>query len=271
MSTPLLPGLLPGLGSPTLFAVVPGFGPTAGGNQVLLIGANLSGATSVTFGGTPATILSQDPLGIFLTVRAPAHAAGNVAVVVTTPAGASGPANYTYIGPPAPQPPTVLALSPQSGPTTGGTPFAIVGTNLTGATVTFDGVAATNVNVLAGVILTGVTPPHAAGNVPVVVTTPAGSATVPGGFTYLAPTPPTATSITPTSGPVAGGTPFAIVGSNLTGASVTVGGVAATGVLVDATGTVLFGITPAGAAGNAAVVVTTPAGSANVAGGFTYV
>ncbi|MGW5346468.1 IPT/TIG domain-containing protein, partial [Streptomyces sp. NPDC004050] len=73
------------------------------------------------------------------------------------------------------------------------------------------------------------------------------------------------------SGTIAGGTPFVITGANLTGASVTFGGTPATNVVVTANGTVLVGLTPAGAAGNVAVTVTTPSGSATVTGGFTYV
>ena len=268
MSQTVLPSVL---AQPTLVAAIPGFGPATGGNPVILIGANLGGATSVTFGGTPAAIVSQDPFGFLITVTAPPHAAGTVPVVVTTTAGASNPANYTYLGPVVSSPPTVLALTPVTGPVTGATPFTIVGTGLTGASVTFDGVPAVGVNVIADVVLTGVTPPHAAGNVSVQVTTAAGSALVAGGFTYVALPLPTAISITPATGPAAGGTPVVIIGTNLAGAGVTIGGVPATGVTVDATGTVLTAVTPAGAAGNVAVVVTTPAGSATVPGGFTYV
>lgn len=259
----------PILTQPSLLAAVPGFGPTTGGNVVLLLGANLGGATSVTFGGVPATIVSQDPLGILLTVIAPAHAAGNVPVVVTVGAVASTPANYTYVAVVTP-PPIVLAITPPSGPVAGGTPFTIIGANLTGASVTFGGVPATSVNVVAGVILTGVTPPGAAGIVSVQVTTPGGTTTVPGGFTYIGPALPSAASITPAAGPAAGGTPFAITGSNLTGATVTIGGAAATNIVIDPTGVVLAGITPAGTPGNAAVVVTTAAGTSTVTGGFTY-
>lgn len=272
MSVNLLPGLIlpPIPTQPTLFAVLPASGPTTGGNLVLLLGFNLSGATSVTFGGTPATILAQDPSGLLLAVLAPAHAAGSVPVVVTTPAGTSAPATYTYVAAPVPPPPTVIAIAPPTGPTTGGTPFTIVGTNLTGASVTFNGVPATNVNVIGGVLVTGLTPAGAAGNATVQVTTPAGSATVPGGFTYVAPAPPTVTALTPVTGPIAGGTPFVITGSNLTGAGVTFGGTPATNVIVTAGGTLIVGLTPPGAAGNVPVQVTTPAGSANVTGGFTY-
>lgn len=283
MSLPVLPGLpsIPGLPNipglpiplppvpPVLLVAVPPTGPTTGGNVVLLVGLGLSPATSVSFGGTPATIVSQDPLGVLTVVTAPPHAAGTVQVTVTTAAGTSNPVNYTYAG--ALTPPTATAITPATGPTSGGTPFTITGTNLTGATVLFGALPATSVVVdPGGTSLTGVTPPGVAGNTPVTVITLAGTATVPGGFTYTA-AAPTATAIIPATGPAAGGTPFVITGSNLTGATVTIGGVPATGVTVDPTGTVLLGVTPAGVAGNAPVVVTTGSGSATVAGGFTYV
>ena len=50
----------------------------------------------------------------------------------------------------------------------------------------------------------------------------------------------------------------------------TIGGVLATNVVADVTGTVPTAVTPSGVAGNAGVVVTTPAGSVTVTGGFTY-
>jgi hypothetical protein len=86
---------------------------------------------------------------------------------------------------------TISGVSPTQGPTTGGTTATITGSGFqTGATVTFGGVAATNVTVVAGNgIITAVTPAHAAGPVDVVVTNPSGtpiSATLTGGFTYLA-------------------------------------------------------------------------------------
>ncbi|MEU8781105.1 IPT/TIG domain-containing protein [Streptomyces sp. NPDC048637] len=254
---------------PRLYEAIPASGPTSGGNTVLLTGSGLLGTSQVTFGGVPATIVAQDPSGNSVTVIAPAHAAGTVQVIATTPRGHSNAVSYTYTVTP-PSGPTVTTLVPTSGPTTGGTAFAIIGTNLTGGTVTFNGVPALGVSINAmGTVLTGTTPPGPAGNVPVVVTTPAGSTTVAGGFTYLAP-PPVAASLSPSSGSTAGGTAFVITGSNLGGALVTFNGVAATGVSVNPSGTALVGFTPAGALGNVPVVVTTPGGSAAVAGGYTY-
>ncbi|WP_285509719.1 IPT/TIG domain-containing protein, partial [Streptomyces sp. NBRC 13847] len=71
-------------------------------------------------------------------------------------------------------------LSPNTGPATGGTAFTLVGTRLTGASVTFNGVAATSIVVNgAGTSLTGTTPAGSSGNAPVVITTPAGTTAVP--------------------------------------------------------------------------------------------
>jgi formylglycine-generating enzyme required for sulfatase activity len=84
------------------------------------------------------------------------------------------------------------------------------------------------------------------------------------------PPAPTVSSVSPTSGSTLGGTAITITGTNLTGASsVTVGGVAATSVVV-VSPTSITAVTPAGAAGAKNVAVTTAGGTATVAGGFTY-
>src|SRR6185503_14858639 len=87
--------------------------------------------------------------------------------------------------PPAPAP-TVTGVSPNSGTTSGGTSVTIMGTNfVSGATVTFGGAAATNVNVVNASSITATTPAHAAGAVNVVVTNAGGqSGTLAGGYTY---------------------------------------------------------------------------------------
>ncbi|MFE6741140.1 IPT/TIG domain-containing protein [Streptomyces tubercidicus] len=186
MTTPTLPPALPPLpAGPVLLGVVPATGPTAGGNTVQLVGLGLGGATSVLFGGTSATIVGQDPLGLTVTVLAPAHAAGAVPVTVTNAAGTSNPASYVYL---APGLAAGTVIIPNAGPTAGGLPFALIGSNLQGATVTIGGNAATVLGTdPTGSVLFGVAPagPPGGGNVPVVVTTAGGSVTVPGGYTYL--------------------------------------------------------------------------------------
>lgn len=82
---------------------------------------------------------------------------------------------------------TLTAINPTSGAASGGTGFTLTGTGLTGATsLTFDGIAATSVNVVNSTTVTGVTPAHAAGVVDVVIDTPAGGATLTNGYTYVA-------------------------------------------------------------------------------------
>lgn len=82
---------------------------------------------------------------------------------------------------------TLTAISPSSGTASGGAGVTLTGTGLTGATsVTFDGVAATSVNVINSTTITAVTPAHAAGAVNVAVITPGGAAQLVNGYTYLA-------------------------------------------------------------------------------------
>ncbi|WP_308403757.1 IPT/TIG domain-containing protein [Streptomyces rhizoryzae] len=299
----------PPAGPPTLLAAIPDSGPATGGNLVRLIGQNLRGATSVTFGGVLATIVYQGPLtgpgdpgagqdspqagagwggpggwpghggypgggrpGFdFLVVIAPANPPGTVQIIVTTPAGTSNPLPYTYLTPPPP-PPTPTAIAPTSGPSTGGTAFTITGTNLGSVTgVLFNGVPATGVTATATTV-TGTTPPGTVGPATVTLLSPAGNTTVPGGFTYLPPAP-TAASIIPAVGPVTGSTPYVLTGTHLTGVtSVTFGATPSTILFVNPAGTQLVGLTPAGpvAGGNVTVTVTGPGGSATVPGGFTY-
>ena len=83
--------------------------------------------------------------------------------------------------------PIVTAVSPSSGTSDGGTPVTISGTHFTGASsVTFGGNPATNVTIVNDTTLTANTPAHAAGVVPVVVTTPGGSSNLKT-FTYHVP------------------------------------------------------------------------------------
>lgn len=256
-------------GAPVVTVVSPAGGPVTGGTSVALTGSGFTGATSVTFGGSLGTslVVTSDTT---LTVVAPVHAAGQVDVIVTTPAGSSSvsaSAKYTYGGP------VVTSLTPTSGPVAGGTVVTVSGTGFTGATsVTFGGTFGTSLTVSNDATLTVTTPAHAAGQVDVLVTTPAGTSAVATGakFTYGA--GPTITGVSPTSGGPAGGTVVTITGSGLTGAtSVTFGGAAGTSLTV-ASDTSLTVTTPAHAAGQVDVIVTTPTGTSTTSATavFTY-
>jgi len=89
-----------------------------------------------------------------------------------------------------PPAPAISSVTPNFGPTSGGSLVTIAGANFqAGAAVTFGGAAASGVTVLDSSTMTALTPAHAAGAVNVVVTNPdAQSATLASGFTYASTT-----------------------------------------------------------------------------------
>ena len=94
-----------------------------------------------------------------------------------------------YLNPSAPAP-TIVSVTPATGPIAGGTTVTVAGANFqSGASVTFDGTPATSVTFVSATSLQAVTPAHAAGPVAVAVTNPDSyAATLSGGFTYSATT-----------------------------------------------------------------------------------
>lgn len=190
-------------------------------------------------------------------------------VTLTACGGADSPTGPT--DPPVTIGPTVLSVSPATGPAAGGTEVTIGGANFAaGATVIIGGVTATNVQFVSSASLKVTTPARAAGPADVTVTVDGRSSTLTAGFTYVL-LPPTISGISPASGSTAGGTTVTVSGTNFAaGASLTIGGVAATGVTV-LSATSLRAVTGARAAGVADVVVAVGAQSATLTRGFTYV
>ncbi len=259
--------------APTVTTVSPTSGTTAGGTPVTITGTGFLTGATVTFGGTSATAVTVVN-STSITATTPAHASGAVDVVVTNTDIQSGTktSGYTYTSPnPAP---TVSTIAPTSGTTAGGTAVTITGTGfLAGATVSFGGTPATGVTVVNSTSITATTPAHAAGAVDVVVTnTDSQSGTKTSGYTYTSPNPaPTVSTIAPTSGTTAGGTAVTITGTGfLTGATVSFGGTAATGVTV-VNSTSITATTPAHAAGAVNVVVTnSDTQTGTLTNGYTY-
>jgi rhamnogalacturonyl hydrolase YesR len=164
---------------------------------------------------------------------------------------------------------TVSKVSPNSGPTAGGTAVTITGTNFaSGATVTFGGTAATHIVVMNSTTITATTPAKSAGAVTVTVSVSRESGSLARGFTYVA--IPTVSKVSPNSGPTTGGTAVTLTGTNFaSGAAVTFGGTAATHVVVT-NSTTITATTPAKSAGAVTVTVTVSSQSGSLANGFTY-
>ncbi|MFI6310238.1 IPT/TIG domain-containing protein, partial [Nocardia fusca] len=250
------------VGVPTLTSISPASGSAAGGTTVVLTGTNLTGATAVSFGGTPATSFTVNS-STQITAVAPAHSVGTVLVRVTTAGGTSNGVSYTYVAVP-----TLTTVVPNTGPVAGGTTVVLTGTNLTGATaVSFGGTPATSFTVNSSTKITAVAPAGAAGTVSVTVTTTGGTSNGVA-YTYIA--VPTLTTIAPNAGPVAGGTTVVLTGTNLTGATaVSFGGTPATSFTVNSS-TQITAVAPAHSVGTILVTVTTVGGTSNGVS-YTYV
>ncbi|WFT91393.1 IPT/TIG domain-containing protein [Bradyrhizobium barranii] len=254
--------------TPTVTSISPTSGPGAGGTTVTITGTNFTGATTVVFGATAATGVTVNS-ATQITATSPAGTS-TIDIRVTTAGGTSATSaadQFTYVATPA-----VTSLSPTSGPAAGGTVVTITGTNFTGVTaVSFGGTAAAGFTFNSATSITATSPAGAAGAVDVRVTTPGGTSAISAAdqFTYAG--PPSITSISPTGGPLGGGTIVTITGANLSGATaVTFGATAAAGFTVNSA-TQITATSPAGA-GTVDIRVTTVGGTSamSAADQFSY-
>ncbi|MHB8652852.1 MAG: IPT/TIG domain-containing protein [Terriglobia bacterium] len=258
----------PSPASQTINVIQPKSGPASGGTLVDIFGGIYMSGVTVSFGGTPSPTVSL--LGsTHITAVTPAHAAGTVDVVVTNLTSVTTITGGFVYNPL----PTITSVSPNVGSINGGTSVTITGTGFAaGANVTIGGLEPSNIIVISGTKITATTPGHPAGPAAVTVTNPdGGTVTLQSGFTYGL--PPSITSVAPTLVASTGGTVVIITGSQFQpGATVTFGGVPATGIVVSANGTSIQATAPAGTAGTTAnITVTNPdGGTATLPSGLTY-
>jgi hypothetical protein len=156
---------------PTVDAVSPGSGSSAGGDLVLVTGSGFADATEVDFGGVSVSFWAQDDGTIYAV--SPAASAGTVDVTVVGPGGSSTTSTadeYTFV-----DPPSIDSVTPNAGSVDGGDIVTISGSNLADVTeVDFGGVAADFVVNGDGTI-TAVSPAGGAGTADVTVIGPGGS------------------------------------------------------------------------------------------------
>src|SRR5262249_468078 len=129
-------------------------------------------------------------------------------------------------------PPGVTSVVPNTGPVAGGTAITVTGTAFdSGATLKIGGVAATSVVRVNATTITA-NPPAGGGTLHLLVTNPdAQTGALSNGFQYTGASPPSVSSITPHAGLISGGTSVTVSGANfVSGATVTIGGVAASNV-----------------------------------------
>ena len=228
------------------------FSPTTGaqGTVVTINGSHFTGATSVSFGGVPASAFTVVSDGV-IQATVGSGASGNIIVGTATGVGQIG--GFVFV-----MAPVITSFSPQTG--TAGTTVTILGSHLTGTTqVLFGGLPATSFTVVSGGEITAVVPSGSTGSVEVVN---AGGASTLAGWVEL----PAVSVFTPVAG--SNGVQVVITGTGFTSVStISFGGVPARSYTVNSS-TSISAIVGAGSTGN--IVVTTTSGSASLPG-FTYV
>ncbi len=254
-------------GPPTITKLIPASGPDTGGTLVDIVGTDLTGATAVDFGGTAGTGLTVDPSGGLATVTSPAHTAGPTPVTITTPAGTSAAETFTFEAPPVVTVPVIAAtyplylcadaadsqqvLIPIIFPITDVVSAEVGGVDAgVGGVLDIDGV---------GYVFMGA-PALPVGTYDLVLTNSAGSSD-PYPIEYLdcegCPPDPTVVAVFP--GAARPGATIQIVGTNLTGATVTMCGDPVA--IVSNDGNIITVVVPPGCPdGDTTITVTTPDG-----------
>ncbi len=252
---------------PAITSVTPSTGTTLGGTSVAIVGTDFTSANDVDFGTTNAASFVVNS-STSISAVSPAHAAGVVDVRVTTPTGTSAITSadeFTYVL----LTPTISSLSTSSGSTAGGTAVNITGTNFIGVTSVKFGTTEASFVVNSSTSIAATSPAHAVGAVDVSVTTGSGtnSNTSADDFTYTL--APTISTVTPNTGPVAGGTEVEISGSSLTTVSAIKFGTTDASSFVVNSDASITATTPGYAAGLTNVTATSPAGT-SVPATFTF-
>jgi IPT/TIG domain len=208
---------------PVVLELLQDHGPARGGDSVKIFGAHFTGASEVLFGTAPAASFTvrSDELIEALTPAAPTPTAD---VRVRTAEGTSPVAAgdvYTFLEEFVPD---ISGISPTKGPAAGGTVVAIGGREYFGVTgVEFGAKPAAAYTVNSPSSITATAPPDTAEKIAIQIETtfgPSAPEVCTGGgkktcsvkdfFKYLT---PTVESVTPSSGPIAGGTTVTLTGS----------------------------------------------------------
>ena len=158
---------------PGVGRIAPALGTTAGGTKVVLHGTAFTHVRKVLFGSVPANFVVDSRWQ--LTLTAPKHAAGPVDIRVVTYYGTSpvvATDRFTFG-----TAPVLTDIAPAIGPVGGGTKVTLGGTGfVAGSVVRVGDVSVTPATVAPdGTSLTVIMPGHAAGAVPVSVTSAFGS------------------------------------------------------------------------------------------------
>jgi IPT/TIG domain len=224
---------------PTITGVSPQFGPTVGGNTVVITGTGFkssnspnadfttgrvsNGTTNVTATPCPTTpsapCYNVDSATQITAEDFPPHAAGAIDITVTTPGGSSATSTadqYTYE-----LLPNVTNAAPKAGPVVGGNTVTLTGTDFTNATrvtvgttmITTPCPASPCYTVSSATQVNVVMPAEPAATINITVTTPGGTSATGVADTYAYAPIPTITKVNPNHGSIQGGADVTVTGT----------------------------------------------------------
>jgi hypothetical protein len=142
--------------TPLVTSISPNSGPTAGGTSVVITGTNFTGVTAVRFGSAAASSFVVNSATSITATSPPGTGIVDITVTAAGVTSPTSPADQFTFSLPLP---TVTSVSPNVGPTGGGTSVTVTGTNFTGTTaVRFGTTAASSFTVNSATSITATSP-----------------------------------------------------------------------------------------------------------------
>jgi hypothetical protein len=254
---------------PIITEVSPNQVPLTGGT-ITITGSNFSTSSLVMIGSTNSafTVVSSTSM----TVSATQALAGSYDISITNPVGTFTLSNaITYVSGPS-----LSTNSPVLATTNGGTIVTLTGTDLATTTQVNVGSTTVSFSVISNTAVRFVTAATSAGIVDVGVVTVGGVDTLSNAIEFTSSALiPVVSSITPATGPIAGGTTVTITGQFFSGSysdsvSAAIDGISGSSLVLIDDSTLTF-VTPAHAEGTGFdVTVLTGGGLGTLAGAFSY-
>jgi len=259
--------------APTIELVVPPVGPIAGGTTIELRGSGFEAPLTVRIGEVQLSEMEILSSTRIRGVTAGVTSEGARDVVVTTREGTGAlPGGFTYLANLDPNAPlALLGVTPGTGRPSGREQVTLVARGLgamAGTSASFGGRAATVRAVDPTQFLVVIDTPSGSGTVDVSLTSDGQTSTLSRAFRYVQGV--SIDSVTPASGPVAGGNAITVRGSGFAvGLDLRIGALSASSIrIVD--GTTIEAVVPPGAAGLVDVVVVQQGAIYRLNDGYSY-